>query len=246
MRLTILFLTVFLWVGCSSKKKLAVDEADVDELGLIVSIETANAKPQSVHARGKGSFKGMGFNQGFKVDLRHQLDSIIWVDVSAAMLGIKVARVMITPDSVFFYNKLEKTYLKSTVSDLQKLLGGPVSFDDLQAMLTGRPLRYPTVTKGLKKERGAWLYAVNSSERQMAIRFDADDYKLLSQDVLFPSAQQSITATYSGYSEIIPLELFFSSKVEGNDLRLRITFDKIESSTSITYPFSIPRGYKSL
>ncbi len=247
MRLTVLLLSVFIWIGCSSKKKLAVDEVDVlDDLELVNAIQVANAKPTSVLARGKGTFKGMGMNQGFKIDLRHQQDSIIWIDVSAAMLGIKVARAMITPDSVMFYNRLDKTFLKSPISDLQKLIGGPVSFYDLQAMLTGKPISYPSLSKGLKKEMGAWLYAVNSDDRLMALRFDADDYILLSQEVSFDRAEQSIYATYAKHSEIIPSELSFTSKVNDSDLQLNITFDKIESASSITYPFSIPRGYKSL
>lgn len=243
---TLLLITLFTVVGCKSKKKSAVDEVDPVHMDVIPAIEQANPVPKFVNARGKGSFKGMGINQGFKIDLRHQRDSIIWLDVSAAMLGIKVARIMITPDSVMYYNKLNKTYLSSTVSDLQKLVQGPIGFADLQAVLTGKPLSYPHNLRRLKKEQGAWVYAVNSSHRLVTLRFDADDYLLLSQEVHYPKERQMLSTFYSNNDDIIPSNLIFSSFINGEDVELIITFDKIENQSSITYPFSIPSGYESL
>ena len=246
-RVMVVSLTVMMIANaCKSKKKTVDDDVPIELIDVLPAINQANLPVSTVQARGKGKLKGVGIGQGFKIDLRHRVDSVIWIDVSANLLGIKVARLMVTRDSVQFYNKLDKTYLTGSVTELQKLIDGPVGFHDLQAMITGRPMELPKNIKQIAKDEGAWIFVKNSSERVITMWFDADNHSLIQQSVNFPKEKQGLSATYRNTSSTIPEVLIFSTVVNGQDVELEISFDQIDSQSAISFPFTIPRGYKSL
>ena len=70
-------------------------------------------------------------NIGFKGQLRMQNDSVIWVSLSLK-LGIEVARVMITNDSVKFINRTNKTYFSESAESFRD--SGVLEFGNLGMM----------------------------------------------------------------------------------------------------------------
>ena len=79
-------------------------------------------------------------NIGLKGQMRMQNDSVIWISLSLK-LGIEVARVMITDDSVKFMNRTNKTYFSESVESFRDSgFGGfesEVTMDFLQDLLVG-------------------------------------------------------------------------------------------------------------
>ncbi|MFH1319052.1 MAG: DUF4292 domain-containing protein [Bacteroidota bacterium] len=70
----------------------------------------------------------------FVARLRIRKDSAIWVSASLA-LGIEIARVCITKDSLKFINRLNSTYFTGSINYLDQLI--LTDFDILQSLLTG-------------------------------------------------------------------------------------------------------------
>ncbi len=86
----------------------------------------------------KINFNG-NYNE-FTANFRLHKDSLVWLSISPA-LGIEVARVQVTPDSVMFLNKLNKTYFVGGTSFLKNSL----RFDEMdlcfiQSTLLAEPL----------------------------------------------------------------------------------------------------------
>ena len=79
-------------------------------------------------------------NIGLKGQMRMQNDSVIWISLSLK-LGIEVARVMITDDSVKFMNRTNKTYFSESVESFRDsgMVGfeSEVTMDFLQDLLVG-------------------------------------------------------------------------------------------------------------
>ncbi len=74
--------------------------------------------------------------------IRMKYDSIIWVSVVPA-LGIEVARVRITRDSVLLVNKLQKTYFRGDFPSLQAKYQVPIDFKMLQDALVANYVPLP-------------------------------------------------------------------------------------------------------
>ncbi|MBK7856213.1 MAG: DUF4292 domain-containing protein [Bacteroidetes bacterium] len=68
-------------------------------------------------------------------------DSVIWISISPA-LGIEVARVLITKDSVKVIDRLSNKYKLTDYKYLNDLLRMNVDFDIIQGVLTGNLFSY--------------------------------------------------------------------------------------------------------
>ena len=77
----------------------------------------------------------------FKGQIRMRKDSAIWVSFSPA-LGIEMARLLITTDSIKFINRINKTYFVGDYRFVNNFLGTNVDYDVLQSILLGNDLTY--------------------------------------------------------------------------------------------------------
>ncbi|MCF8369073.1 MAG: DUF4292 domain-containing protein [Bacteroidales bacterium] len=77
----------------------------------------------------------------FKGQIRMRKDSAIWVSFSPAM-GIEMARLLITTDSVKFINRLNKSYFLGDYRVVNNWLKTNVDYDVLQSILLGNDLTY--------------------------------------------------------------------------------------------------------
>ena len=66
--------------------------------------------------------------------LRMRRDSLVWLSVTATM-GLEVARIKVSTDSVWVVNKIEKTYLAEPLDTVAARLQMPISLPWVQAML---------------------------------------------------------------------------------------------------------------
>ncbi|MDR2906891.1 MAG: DUF4292 domain-containing protein [Bacteroidales bacterium] len=93
-----------------------------------------------------GTVNMNGDQMSFGGQLRIKNNEQIWIMISAMGGLMEVARLKVTPDSVFLYNKYEKT---ATIRDLgffKELTGIDFTFDMLQNLLIGiYSLDYPAV-----------------------------------------------------------------------------------------------------
>lgn len=88
-----------------------------------------------------------GNNMAFN-DLSGQLricrDSLVWLSVSASM-GVEVARIKVSTDSVWVINRLEKTYLAEPLDSVAQHFGMPISLPWIQTLLLDNNQGLPPV-----------------------------------------------------------------------------------------------------
>lgn len=96
-----------------------------------------------------------GEKTSFKTNLRMKKDSIIWMSISPA-LGIEVARLIVTPDSLKFLDKWNDQYYLGTHDFLEKRINIDLDFYMLQDLAVGNPILYDPDEKfkGTKDEDG--------------------------------------------------------------------------------------------
>ncbi len=69
--------------------------------------------------------------------LRIKKDSLMWISLTAP-LGIEVARIVLSKDSVFFLNKLKREYLIKPYTFFEHLLNIELSYNDIQSIFTNQ------------------------------------------------------------------------------------------------------------
>jgi len=74
--------------------------------------------------------------QSVTANIRMKSDSAIWVSVTP-LLGIEMARVLITPKEFKVIDRMNRKYYQYTADDLVKMIGYPVDFNMVQNALIG-------------------------------------------------------------------------------------------------------------
>ena len=93
---------------------------------------------QTIEAKLKVVYQDSKQKQKVSVKLRIEKDKVIWMN--ATFLGLIVARAKITPTSISYYNKINRTYFIGDFELLKNILGTEVDFFQLQNLLLGQAI----------------------------------------------------------------------------------------------------------
>ncbi|MCR4736718.1 MAG: DUF4292 domain-containing protein [Bacteroidales bacterium] len=96
---------------------------------------------QWISYRGKADITDTGGTRTCNYFMVNRIDSILYLNVHA--YGVEIMRMVFTPDSVIYVNKLGYNYYRGTYEPLRLLMGVPVSFDMLQAAFNGNTDKLP-------------------------------------------------------------------------------------------------------
>ena len=115
-RFILIILVVCFFTSCVSTKKTIVQEEVVKEE---VGYETFTA-------RYKGSYNGIPF----KVQFRVQHDGLIWCSLSA--MSMEAGRMLITQDSMFLMDKINKQVYRLSKNELASFVNEPLDNKSLE------------------------------------------------------------------------------------------------------------------
>lgn len=91
--------------------------------------------------RGKAELTDTGGTRTCNFFMVNRIDSIIYLNVHAS--GIEFIRVVFTPDSFTYVNKLTYQYYKGTYAPLRLLTHMPLDFQMIQALFNGNDEQLP-------------------------------------------------------------------------------------------------------
>ncbi|MBL0340283.1 MAG: DUF4292 domain-containing protein [Bacteroidetes bacterium] len=187
----------------------------------------------------------------------------MWISVSP-LLGIEVARVMITRDTVKFMDRLNNKYSVSDFDFLNKLLHMNVDFDILQGILTGNLFAYKkNKFNSVYLEDKYYILSTLSKRKLKRSLEDADPSKPIIQDLYIDGLTYRIThlsvedqktdkSLLTDYSDHRQTEggLFpFHSHTEiiaEKNVKIEIDYSKITLNNNLEFPFNIPSGYEKM
>lgn len=122
----------------------------------------------------------------FSATIRMARDSVIWVSISPA-LGVEVARLKLTPDSVFLISKVpnNKFHYAGDYSAIATWLNTPIGFSDLQDVLIGRPMGLdPDNDKFISRIDGREYVLISKYKRRTKRVVGLDDKEISPDDSL--------------------------------------------------------------
>ncbi len=240
----------------NSKKDTAhsviiVEDPKVDSIKFINDIFSKMAKNKidfkTFSAKLKVNYEGGdGKDNEFTAFLRMKKDSAIWVRVEAsAFLGIEALRILVTPDSVKIYNKLNKEIILRSVSYLQETARIPLDFYGLQDLLIGNPIYLDSNVVFYRKEANAISLLSVGMIFKNYLTLNNNDYtlthsKLDNVDVMLP---RTCDLTYGDYSQNFSTYRKISI-TEKSKLDIEFAFKQFNFNEPLSFPFSIPKNYK--
>ncbi|MDR9442027.1 MAG: DUF4292 domain-containing protein [Schleiferiaceae bacterium] len=204
---------------------------------------------QRLRYSGTGTWEQGGDQQRFRFDLRLIRDSVLWVDLSDPMLGIKAARAILRPDTALFYNRLRQEYLAGRPEQLAREVKLSFQFRWLWPLLTAQALPLGE-NYYLRRDSGRYTLsdqpldkAADNPATTTVLTFNAQA-QLREQLLHQPQAQRSLRATYRQFHPQKALPSKLTLMYKGNRPgRLTLNMRRIQPGEAFNLPFSIPDGY---
>ncbi|RKW07459.1 MAG: DUF4292 domain-containing protein [Capnocytophaga sp.] len=185
-----------------------------------------------------------GKGQSVILSFRMKKGEAIWL---SAPLGL--AKALITKDKVQFYNKLNGTYFEGDYSILEKYVGIPLGFKQVENMLMGQLIfEDEQASIGIEGE----YYDGKIDKEPLLIRFCLNpNLRMESFSVEQDLPKRSLVATYSYYQQVdqqfFPRKLTLQGKEEGGqELMLSLIYTSLQRNVAVKFPYSVPSGYQPL
>jgi len=255
----ILFSTI-IFVSCGTTRKTQTSKPPVDsQLGRpkVDSLETMSSVLNNMNNLEYATFSGKidasykdnkGKDYSFDVKLNMKRDELIWLSVTGP-LGIEVARGMITHDSVKILNKLEKSYLTTSISYLQDKLGLPLDLPTMQDLLIGNPVFIDKASSSYVKEGDNIVISSQTRYFKNLTNLLMPGYlpELSQLEDVDAERNRSAELSYADYKAQDDKQFSQTRKIKVNyktNIELDLKFKSYTFNGQISNPFSVPSGYK--
>jgi len=179
-----------------------------------------------------------------------QKDSLIWFSVNGA-LGIEGMRVLLTRDSIFLLNKLDKEYQARSMSYLQEIASLPFDLHSIQDLIVGNPVFLDTNFVSYTTTGNTITLLSYGEWFKHLISFNDNDHLILNSKLDDVDVLRNRTA-YLNYADYenkkgVPFSTTRSISVaEKTKLDIKLNFKQYEFNEMLTYPFTIPKNYKRI
>lgn len=207
---------------------------------------------KTIDAKLKVAYRNDKEKYNLTVKLRIDKDKLIWINVVYKGL-ILVARAKITPTSVSYYEKINKTYFKGNFELLKNILGTEVDFFQLQNMLLGQTIfdlkaqKYKSVV-----DQNSHLLSPVKQKSLFNILFwiNPSHYKLDKQELRSVEKNQTLKVEYKSYTlidgETFPKRIDIRAVGKQKLTTIKMDYKTVVFNKKISTPFRIPNGYKQV
>ena len=266
----ILFIIVLLVTSCALKKEYVIgDSKGITAKKIVKTIEQNQNKFTSLQARARIDYSSNNKIKTNIVTIRILAGEKVWI---SAPLG--AIRLLITKDSIKYYNKLERNYIKTDFSYIEDLLGLNVTYDMLEKLLFGQPvleLGSRDFEKKLNKENNQTPNKLRSYVFKKKVNFDnnqfiglfyinpynfklnsqkffeeQDSIKIADKSKMFKSPQ-TFSINYKNYTTTN--KEVYPKRIlflDSNNKSINIDMKSVVINKKLNIPFKIPRGYNQI
>lgn len=200
----------------------------------------------------------------FKATIRLKKDSVLWMSITPA-LGIELARVLITQDSVKLINRLEKNYFIGDFEYINKKFNVDLRFDDIQAVMLGNSIAFEKDEKLKFAIDNEMYYLGNMAKRKankvddkpekverkknevVSLWLDEETFKINKFLLSDLTADRFILGAYNNHEviedQLLPRDLMFDIQSD-KPAKINVHFYKVSMNKPLSYSFKISSKYE--
>jgi len=180
------------------------------------------------------------------MNIRIARDKKIWVSITA-LLGIEVARALITPDSIKIINKLQGVYLKKPFSYIYKYASRQVNYKTVESLLVGNAMpEVLTENTSIKTDMGNMALSGILQDLAYSLKLGSNlrvtQFNLSNND-----QQQALLVTNSNFiqanNKLVPSQIDILSTIGDKKIQANLHYNKADFDLELDFPFNIPERY---
>lgn len=250
-RFLIMVVLVFL-VGCKTKSvvvDVAKSDTGMSANKIIKNYNNNKIDFSTLYIKSSVQYADDKQTQNVTAEIKIKKDEQILVSVR--FLGITMAKASITPTSVSYYEKMGGRYFEGDFSTLSQWLGTDLDFNKIQSMLLGRAI--DDLEKGKYTESFAdQVYRLDdvSDSFKKSFYFDANTFLLNKQEIAQTDKGRMIQVAYSDnaiYKEVsLPSKVLINAIQAKGKSKINFEYNTITLNEELSFPYSVPNGYKRI
>lgn len=243
---------VFTLVGCKAKKGLVEGKAS-DDLATQQIIENhydVKKNFSTAYIRANAKYKDKDQSLSFSAEIRIQKDEMILVSIR--FLGITMAKGLITPTEVKYYEKTGNKFFEGDYTTLSNWLGTDLDFFKVQNMLIGQAM--DDLRKGkyvnIIEDKLYKLKDINDKQNVKSFYFEASNFLIKRQEIEQTSKNRKLTVFYPNHKEyneaILPLNIIIEAIQANNKNTISLEYNSVTFNEQLSFPYSVPSGYEQI
>lgn len=251
LKISALLLFSCLMAGCKTAKTISANgeiSSGLSAKQLIKKNTKNQADFKTLTARVKAGYFRKDKSKGTTISLRMEKDKIIWMSAPFSM-----AKVLITPERVSFYNKIDNTYFDGDFELLSDFVGTDLDFSKVQNILLGEALY------NLKRDNyiastheNSYLLQPKNQQTLFEIFYllNPSHFKMDSQQFTQPQENRHLQIDYKNYQEVekqtLPQNIKIIALESHEETIIDLEYKSVALNENIRFPFRIPSGYKEI
>lgn len=248
----ILLIFVSALLGCKSKAALA-------ELGATSELSTKkiidkhydNSKNfKTVYIRAHTHYKDDKQSLALSSEIKIKKDEIILISIR--FLGITMAKGIITPTEVKYYEKNGSSYFEGDYTTLSDWLGTDLNFDKVQNMLIGQAMDDLRIGKfkNTIEDKYYKLEEISNGTTQKSFFFEAANLLIKKQEIDQISKERKLAVSYPEYKEYsegtLPLKVLIEAFHKKDKTSISLEYKNITFNEDLSFPYSVPSDYERI
>ena len=246
-----LLLVVFL-VSCKAKSAVtssnATDKITTDK---IIENHYNNKKDFStLYIKSSAKYKDEKQTQSVSAEIRIKKNETILVSIR--FLGITMAKALITPDKVQYYEKIGGKYFDGNYEALSKFLGTDLDFNKVQNLFVGQALDDLKKDKYKNSIEDKWYKLENFLDKNNKKSFYFDSEKFLIQKEVISQTEQQrmlqvIYPSFKQYSlASLPESIQIEAVQEKGKTNINLDYNSVSFNEELSFPYNVPDGYERI
>ncbi len=243
-------LTLFIF-SCKSKQAITGGLASTDLTAIkIIQGHSQNQKDfKTLNIRATTKYKDQGQSYSVNTEIRIKKDEMIWIYVK--MLGFPVAKALITPNKVSYYEKINNSYFEGDFSLISNWIGTDLDFNKVQNLFLGiaiDDLSKKEYTSKIENE----LYLLTEktkTDTEKAFYFEAENFLLKKELVQQPSQNRNLEIQYPTHQQengiFLPNTVLIKA-IQKEQINIDLFYKSFSFNEDLNFSFSIPDGYESI
>jgi hypothetical protein len=247
------FISSISFVSCKSKAVVVEKKPTENKIkakNIIENYYNNKNEFSTLYIKANAQFSNEKQTQNVTAEIKIKKDEQILISIR--FLGITMAKAMITPTTVSYYEKMGGTYYEGDFTALSQFLGTDLDFEKIQNMLIGRAI--DDLKKGQYEESLTdGVYRLDSkpdNDIKKSFYFDSERFLINKQEITQVTKGRMIQVLYANKKEfssmILPQTINIDTYQNQSKSELNLDYNTITVNEELSFPYSVPNGYKRI
>ena len=244
-------LTYSLLVSCKTKAVLNEGSASNEMTSEKIIVNNYKNKKgfSTLNISASAKYRDEKNSQSVSAEIKIKKDEKILVIVR--VLGFSVAKALITPSEVKYYEKINNSYFEGDYQSLSQWLGTDLDFQKVQNLLIGEAiddLNKSVFTNTIINK----MYKLNTNDdvTEKSFFIETDQFLLKNQQIIQAQKEREFEVDYSNFQEfsktLMPTHLDLQAIQKKGKTNISIDYRTVTFNEEVTFPYSVPEGYERI